>query len=59
MLSLQGEEWGGGWSLVRVAILENQSHTVIMSSNGEASQPQQKDKNKNKMSEKQSEIQLY
>lgn len=40
-----------GQSLVRVAILENQSHTVIITSNGEASQPQQKERNKNKMSE--------
>lgn len=50
-----------GQSLVGEAILENQSHTVITTGNGEVSQPQQKKKdgNKNKMSEKQSEIQLY
>lgn len=42
-----------GRSLVRAAILENQSHTVIITCNGEVSQPQQKDRNKNKMSEKQ------
>lgn len=49
-----------GQSLVRAAILENQSHTVITTGNGEVSQPQQKkDRNKNKMSEKQSEIKLY
>lgn len=33
------------------AILENQSYTVIITSNGEDSQPQQKERNKNKMSE--------
>lgn len=46
-----------GGSSVRAAILENQSHTVITASNGQVSQPQQKDI-KNKISEKQSEIQL-
>lgn len=51
--------WMDGRHFVRVAILENQSHTVIITSNGEISQPQQKDRNKNKMSEKQREIQLY
>lgn len=48
-----------GQSLVRAAILENQSHTVITTGNGEVSQPQQKKDDKNKMSEKQSEIKLY
>lgn len=33
------------------AILENQSYTVIITSNGEDSQPLQKERNKNKMRE--------
>ena len=33
-----------GQRLVRAAILENQSHAVITTGNGEVSQPQQKKK---------------
>lgn len=54
MLSLQGAEWGGGWT-DGAAIQKNQSQTIIISGNGDVSQPQQKDRNKKEMSE----IQLY
>lgn len=37
--------WMDKGSLVRAAILENQSHTVITTNDGQVSQPQQKDIN--------------
>lgn len=46
-LNVKFAGWRGGWR----AVLENQSHTVIRTGNEEDSQPQQKDRNKNKMSE--------
>lgn len=39
--------------------MKNQSHTAITTGNGEASRPQQRDRNINKVSEKQSEIEWY
>lgn len=48
------EECGDG-----ATILENQSHIVIMTNNGEDSQPQQKERKKKEDERKHSEIQLY